>query len=287
MRSDPAYFDETPTQILRNYSSLKPAEKRLADYIIEHEREVIHLSITELAEKSGVSETTVIRFCRHLGYEGYQDFKIRVAQKMVPSLTNIHEDLEEGDRPLAVARKVFNANIKAIQDTLRILDEDVFEKAVQALVSASRIVFIGEGGSGVVAKDAEYKFIRLGIPTYSNTDPYMKLATATLMGPKEVMVGISHSGSTKSTVEAVSLAKQHGATTICITQYQKSPITKVSDIVLPVFSKEVEYRSEATGSRIAQLCLIDSLYVEVAHRLGEKSWENIRKIREAQVGLRF
>jgi DNA-binding MurR/RpiR family transcriptional regulator len=259
----------------------------LADYITVHEREVIHLSITELAERSGVSETTVIRLCRHLGYEGYQDFKIRTAQRMVPALTSIHEDLEADDTCLSVARKVFNANIKAIGDTLNALDDESFSEAVEALAGATRIVFIGEGGSNIVARDAEHKFIRLGIPVYATDDNYMKLATATLMQAGEVMVGVSHTGSTKNTVECMSLAQKAGATTIGITGYHKSPITKVSTIVLPVISREIEYRSEAMGSRIAQLCLIDSLYVEVAHKCQNKSLDSLAKVRQGQVSLRF
>ncbi|MGE5549180.1 MAG: MurR/RpiR family transcriptional regulator [Bacteroidota bacterium] len=279
--------DHIPESIRHAYGQLNPAEKKLADYIIEHKREVIHLSITELAERSGVSETTVIRFCRHLGFEGYQVFKISMAQDMVPPLSDIHEDLEEGDDPLSVTKKVFAANIAAIRDTLSILDQGLLERAIDVLVKAKRIVFVGEGGSGIVAKDAEHKFIRTGIPVLASSDPFMEIATATLLGTGDVMVGISHSGSTKSTVQAVAQARQAGATTICITQYQRSPITRVSDIVLPVVSKEVAVRSEATGSRIAQLCLIDSLYVGVAHRIGEKASQNIRRIREAQVSLRF
>lgn len=279
--------NKNPFQISQIYSHLKPAEQKLADYILENEQEIIHLSITELAERSSVSETTVIRFCRHLGYEGFQDFKIRMAQEMVPPLTNIYENLKEGDKAPEVVKKVFNSVIKAIQGTLTVLNEEVFEEAINVLLKAKRIIFVGEGGSGVVAKDAEHKFVRLGIPTYALIDPYMKLATAVLMGPDEVLVGISHSGSTKSTVNAVAQAKNAGATTICITQYQKSPITKESDIVLPVFSQEVEFRSEAMGSRIAQLCLIDSLYVEVAHRLSPKAWDCIQKVRKAQVSLRY
>lgn len=273
--------------IMKEYPNLRPIARKLADYIIENENDVIHLSITELAERAGVSETTVIRFCRRLGFEGYQDFKIRTAQGIVPQLSNIHEDLAETDTSRAVMKKVFEANMNAIQATLGIVDTEAFEKSAQALYKASRIVFCGEGGSGIVALDAEHKFIRLGIPTYANIDPYMRLANATLMKPNEVLLGISHSGSTKSTVEALGLAQKQGATTICITQYQRSPITKVSDIVLNVFSKEVEYRSEAMGSRIAQLCLLDSLYVEVAKRLKEKSFDSIKKVREAQVSLRY
>ena len=277
----------TPQDILQAYGQLNPAEKRLADYIIEHKKDVIHLSITELAERSGVSETTVIRLCRRLGYEGYQVFKIKMAQELVPPLSNIHEDLEEGDDTLSVTKKVFNANITAIRDTLSILNQEVLERAIEALVKAKRIVFVGEGGSACVANDAAHKFMRIGIPVFFYSDPFMEIATAVMMGPGEVMVGISHGGSTKSTVQAMTRAHQSGATTICITQYQKSPITKVSEIVLPVVSKEVEFRSEATGSRIAQLCLIDSLYVAVAHARKDEVWENIRKIREAQVSLRF
>lgn len=273
--------------IKKEYPNLTIIGRKLADYIIENERDVIHLSITELAERAGVSETTVIRFCRQLGFEGYQDFKIRTAQGMIPQLSNIHEDLAESDTARAVMKKVFEGNINAIEGTLGIVDPDAFEKAANALHNASRIVFCGEGGSGIVALDAEHKFIRLGIPTYANVDPYMRLANATLMRPNEVIVGISHSGSTKSTVEALSLAQKQGATTICLTQYQKSPITKVSDIILQVFSKEVEFRSEAMGSRIAQLCILDSLYVEVAKRLKDKSVSSIKKVREAQVTLRY
>jgi RpiR family transcriptional regulator, carbohydrate utilization regulator len=267
--------------------SMLPAERKVAEYIINHERDVIHQSITELAERCGTSEATVIRFCRKLNFKGFQDFKITIAQAMVSPLESIHEDIEEDDDDLAIARKIYKASIQAIEDSLSVVDSEQLQRAANAMVNARRILFLGVGGSGVVAKDAEHKFLKTGIPVVAYSDIFMQTMSAALVEPGDVVVGISHTGSTKSIVQAMKMAREAGATTICITQFIKSPITKVSDIKLFVVSKEVDYRSEATGSRIAQLCLLDTLYVSVAKQRKVKSIEVIQKTRAAIASEKF
>ncbi len=266
-------------KIRSEFSVLQPAEQNVARFVLENERQVIHYSITELAEKANTSEATVIRFCRKIGSRGFQEFKINLAKEMISPLQAIHEELCESDDNIQIVGKVYKASIQTIEDSLRVLDGAEFSRAVDALGGARQIIWLGIGGSGVIAKDAEHRFIRTGIPTICHNDVLLQAMAASLACPGDVVVGISHFGSTKSVVEAMQAAQAAGATTICITQAAHSPITKVSDIKLLVSAKETDYRSEATGARIAQLCLIDGLFVAVAKRRSEKMSEALDKIR--------
>lgn len=268
-------------------SSLHKAEQKVAEYILEHPEDVIYLPITELAERSGVSETTVVRLCRKLGLRGYQDLRNSLVRDRIEPLKNIHEAIKDEDDEATIARKVLTGHINSLEDTLKILDEISFKKAVEALSEARRIEFYGLGGSGAVAIDAQHKFLKTGIPCTAYIDAHMQAMSASILGPQDVVVGISHTGSTKDIVESLEIANKAGATTICITSYRNSPVTKVAKIKLFVASKEIAFRAEPLASRIAQLALIDALYVAVAYRRKEEALETLNRMREAIVNKRF
>lgn len=267
--------------------TLTSAEGRIADYILENSEQIIHLSITELAELAQTAEATIFRLCKRLGYDGYQAFKIALASDLVKPLQNIHQEITPEDSSLTIAAKVFHSNIEALQDTLNLVSEEALEQAIQALHAAERIEFYGLGGSAPIAMDAYHKFIRFGIPCIALTDPHLQVISARLLRGNAVVVGISHSGSNKDTVESLKIARKAGAITICLTNYPKSPITKESDISLVSSSKESHYRSEAMASRIAQLSIIDTLYVGVSMRRQDILLDNLQKIREVIALKRF
>jgi len=270
-----------------NYSSLRKSETKVADFILEHPEAAIHFSVSELAEQTGVSDPTVIRFCRNLGFKGFQDFKIYLAQNIIPEIRNIHESVNKDENVPDLVRKVFDANIAAIKSTLDTLDFASIEASIKKLSNASRIMFFGLGNSAVVAKDAYHKFFRIGIPCQWFEDSHMAMMAASIMRPGEVLVVISHSGSTMDIVDVLEVASKAGADTIAIVSHHKSPVSGKAAHTLCVASTETEYRFEPMASRIAQLSVIDVLSVGVSLLHSETCIANLEKSRKALVRKRY
>jgi DNA-binding MurR/RpiR family transcriptional regulator len=266
---------------------LRNSEKKVALVVLESPDKVIYQSISELAEQAGTSEPTVLRFCRALGFRGYHELKIQLAQDLVPKVKNIHEDVTAGDDPATLVRKVLNANAIAITDTMDTLDPVLVDRAVRILAKADRIEFIGFGGSAAVAMDAYHKFFRIGIPCGWQDDPHMQAMSAALMSPRCVVVAISHSGSSKDIMETLEIAKEAGATTIAIVSHRKAPVATMADIALCVHIRETGFKPEPMSSRIAHLSVIDVLAVGVALKRSRDFMASVQKTRKALVGKRY
>ncbi len=267
--------------------NLRASEEKVANYILTHWQEVLHLPITEFAERVGVSEATVVRMCKKMGFRGFQELKITLAMEKIQPVKTVHQAVQEGDNLETILKKVFSANIRAMEATLNILSIKELERAISAILSARQLQIYGVGGSGPVALDAQHKFMKTGIPTVAYIDSHMQAMSASILEPNDVVIGISASGSSKDIIDALTLAKKRGATTIGITHYAKTPMDKVLDIKLSVSSEETFYRTESTSARIAQLSIIDALYIGVALRRLDKTIENLKLTREAIVPKRF
>lgn len=269
------------TRIRAAYQGLSPKFQAIASHILENPRDVVHLSISELAEVTHCAEATIFRLCRQLGYQGYQDLKIALAREVVDEpLQNIHEEVSKDDDMLTVAQKVFHANIVGINDTLQLLQADSLQQAVELLHHAKKTCFYALGGSAPIAEDAYHKFIRAGLNCITHSDTHLQAMTAVLLDEECVVVGISHSGSNKDILEAFQIAKRTGAKTIAITSYQKSPLAQLADVKLYTSTKETSFRTEAMSARIAQLCILDVLYIGLSLLRQEETLENLQKIRE-------
>lgn len=269
------------------YGELRKSETKVADYVLQKAEEVIHFSVSQLAEQSKVSDPTVIRFCRALGFKGFQDFKIHLAQNVIPAVRTIHESMNEKEEVPELVRKVFDANQEAIRSTFGTLDFSVVQKAIDELCTAEKIIFHGLAGSAAVAMDAHHKFFRIGIPCEWYNDPHLAIMAAAMMKPGQVFVAISHSGSTHDVIASVQAAKNAGAATIGIVSYAKSPLSKVVKHTLLVGSSETGYRFEPMASRIAQLCVIDVLSVGVSLLRSEEVISNLNKSRNAIANKRY
>lgn len=269
------------------YSSLRDSEKKIADYINENYKDIMNLTITELAEKSGTSESAVVRLCKGLGYKGFQEFKIKAAQDVIQPSQQIHEAIEREDDLITIKEKVFNAHIQTLIDTLEILNNEELEKAVDLIANANKLEIYGEGGSGVVALDAQHKFLKIGLKSFAYLDSDLKAMSASLLQKGDVVVGISHSGVSRNLIESLEIAKKAGASIITITNYSKSLILKVSDVVLFTISKETAFKSYAMSSRIAELSIIDALVMGVAFRRFEESILNVQKTRDATFSKKY
>lgn len=280
-------YSSTSLRIRSIYDVLGKAEKRIANFLLENPKEIIRFSITELAEKSNVSEATVVRFSRKLGFKGYQELKITFAQEIVSPLQSIHEEVTEDDKIPEVVEKIFQSIIQTLNYTKEVLDQKQLEKAVELILQARKVVVFGLGNSAPVALDAQYKFIRAGIECSVYSDNHMQAIVASHLLPEDVVIGITHSGSSRDIVEALQLAKECGASTICITNYGKSPILKYSDIHLFTASQETQYRPFALASKMAQLGIIDTLYVYIALRKKEKAYDAFKRVERAVLSKKY
>lgn len=274
-------------KIKEQKEGFRDSEEKVANYILARWQEVLHLPITELAERIGVSEATIVRMCKKLGLRGFQELKIALATEKVQPIKTVHQAVQEGDDLETILKKVFSANIRAMESTLNVISVKEIERAIDAILNARQLQIYGVGGSGPVALDAQHKFMKTGIPTVAYIDSHMMAMSASILEPQDVVIGISASGSSKDIVEALELAKNRGATTIGITHYAKTPLDRVLDIKLSVSSEETFYRTESTSARIAQLSIIDTLYIGVALKRLDKMIENLKLTREAIVPKRF
>jgi len=265
---------------------LRNSEKKVAEYVLSHPDKVIRSSITDVAEEAATSEPTVIRFCRSMGLRGFMDLKLKLARDL-PSSKYIHENVSEDDSLPEIFNKLFNSSRESISNTMRSLDLKLMEQACDALAKARRIEFYGVGGSGVVARDAYHKFFRLGIACSVYDDPHMQVMSAALLGEQDVVVAISHSGSTRDILESIAIAKNKGATIIGIVGEHKSPMAKLCDITLSVNIQEAALRFAPMASRLVQLVVIDVLFVSVAMKGFDKFKERLDDVKHSLVDKRY
>lgn len=267
--------------IQSSYSRLSEKEKLIADYILENPKLIIHETISEIAEKLNIADATVFRFCKRIGYGGFQEMKIALAADLSNPALPVYDEITDEDTSHTVATKVFKSNIQTIENTLSLLKQSAIEEAVTLLTNASNIYFFGTGGSAIIAMDAYHKFMRTGSPSFAFIDGHFQLMAASQMKESDVAIIISHSGSNKDTFNILKTVQESGAQTIAITAFPKSLIAQNAAITLLTTSEETEYRSEALSSRIAQLSLIDALFVNVMIRNKDKSKLALEHIRKA------
>jgi len=263
------------------YEDMGRGEKKIADWILENKNEIISLSISELAEKCGCGEATIVRFAKRLGLVGYQELKISIAQETAITSTIPNENITESD----TCYEVFSKNLKEIYSALehskKVLNPDNLEVAAKKIIAAKRIAIFGLGNSASIAIDAQHKFLRAGLVAAAYCDNHMQAIAASHLTANDVAIGISHSGSSKDVVEALKLSREAGATTICITNFGKSPIIKHSDITLFTASEETKHNILGMNSRFAQLAIIDSIYIYIILRKSEEAVQAIKNTERA------
>jgi DNA-binding MurR/RpiR family transcriptional regulator len=254
---------------------LSSSEARVAEAIIADPTIVVDLTITDLAERCGTSLSTVARFCQTLGYTGYREFRMEVASAISREAAErdrfglADSDINPEDSAAEVVAKIAFQEVLAIEQTAQGLDVEVFDRVVDAIAAASHVDLYGFGASGLTAQDLQQKLARIGISAFCSVDVHLALVSAALRKPGDVAIGISHSGLTTETIHALSVARDAGATTVAVTNSPESPITEVAGSVLTTQARESTYRMGAMSSRIAQLALVDFLFVRVAQRRHE------------------
>lgn len=254
-------------KIKSHYDQLPDAYRRLADCVLKHPEEVPFLSVHKLAELASVSVASATRFAHELGYANFKEFKRQLGRDTVHSFEAIDEAIAPTDREDDIIDKAFSGNIRSLEETLKILDRANLKRAADVIVRCRRLVFVGVGSSGHIAGDAALRFAQLDLPAEAHSDPYHVLNQSSRAGPKDVVFGISHSGRSAITVQALQLAMQNGAMTMGISNYPKSPLNQASRIFFCTSFPEARVKVAALSSRVAQIGLLDTLYLLVARKL--------------------
>ena len=266
--------------------TLSPAEDRVAERVLADARAAAALTISELAAAAETSETTVLRFCKRLGLPGYPQLRLALAEESAQprTVSAPKSDISAEDSVDDVIRKIAFADASAVEETADQLDRATLTEAARCIAAARRVDVCGSGASAVVAADLQQKLHRIGVVTFAWSDPHIALTSAALLQAGDVAVGVSHSGTTRETLEALELAKSRGATTVAITNFPYSPLARAADLVLTTAARETSLRSGATASRIAALTVVDCLYIAVAQRNLPDALQAVRSTRSAVSG---
>ncbi|MFC0525368.1 MurR/RpiR family transcriptional regulator [Pontibacillus salicampi] len=269
-------------RVRESVATVKPAEKVVAQYILQHPEDVVGMSVQQLAANCYSSPAAVLRYCKGIGYEGFKDFKLKLAGDL--SIISMHElekeTLEPGDSLENIMSVITKNNIQSLTDSLQLLDLEELKKAYQLLMDANKIDLYGVGSSYLIASDAVQKFMRINKVCTAYSDFHMQRVSAVNLGPDDVAVAISYSGETTQILECIRVAKSQGAKVITITKYADTPMSALSDAILFVAAKEDDFRSAAMTSRMATLNVIDILYTACAHEQYDDALFHLRRTHE-------
>ncbi|MBU5343391.1 MurR/RpiR family transcriptional regulator [Caldifermentibacillus hisashii] len=261
-------------------------EKIIAEYFIQLGNNVVNKTLSNISEDIGVSESTIFKFVKKIGFEGFQDFKITVASNFRTNEERSQEivvfpDISKSDSPYVIAQKIVNSNKGLLEHLLHSLNEEQLNQALNLIYPAKCIHFFGQGASSVIALDTYHKFLRTKFHCNYVSDLHMQLSYATKLGPDDCVFLFSHSGETFETIQIAKILRNNQAKIIALTGNYDSELVKLSDTSFVVYSEESAFRSETLTARILYLTLIDILYVSVMYHDEEKNKKSLENIRKA------
>lgn len=275
-------------KIKQSLAILSAAEKKVGEYIILHSELIPNMTTKELSKKIGVSEASVIRFCKSIGMGSFKSFKLALVKDLTLTEMNLTDFsiLQKKDTPYDSFQKVIQVNKLAIESCTDSMDKKELLKAVDAIKDAKKIVFFGVGGSSTAALDAHYKFTRLGYHSITSLDFHYMLTVIPYLTKNDIFVAISTSGKTRDVLELAQFAQKKGAIVIAITNLDKSPLYRTADIRLCTPNVEQDFRIGSIPSRMTQLTVIDTLYMSIFHHVGEKVIKQYQEARSEMEKLR-
>lgn len=269
LREDDAPAPRNVLELVRVMrSDLRKSDRKVADALLHDPHAILNSTVSETAELAGVSQPTVIRFCTAIGCDGYQDFKIRLAQSLALGTPATQSAIVEEDTPDQVAAKIFDYTITSLDWARHKLDIEQVNAAVELILKARSLEIFGFGASAIVAEDLQQKFPLLGLPCHATMDSHQQLMAASMLHPGDVAVAISNTGTTLSIVELARLAREQGAQVIAISGARQTALVDYSDILINVETLDNTELFTPTTSRIAALVVVDILSTLVARRLG-------------------
>ena len=256
------------TKINREYYELTGAEKKIADYVMLHQRDSQYLSISEMAVAAGVAEATVSRFCRRLGYQGYNAFKLAVASSSAaPSMNNpLGGEVSPEDTVASMCEKLCAADVEAVTQTYALIRQSDVKRAAELILAAGRVLCMGLGGSMILAMEAAHLFSTVMPNFYAVEDSHNQVIRASSLTAGDVVLYFSYSGSTRDMLDVMRLVRERGAHSIVITRFPNSQGAKYADVTLECGSRETPYQLGSIAAKIAQLYLVDVLFTEMCRR---------------------
>jgi RpiR family transcriptional regulator, carbohydrate utilization regulator len=275
------------SRIQRIEGELSPAERRVAEAVSADYEATTRMTSAELANKAGVSQPSVTRFCRSVGCASFAQFKVRLATTLTVAAVYLRSDRVFNDDAGQLAQIVMMRASNTIRDCLEQLDTRTVGSAITAISGCQRLDIYGQGGgSAAMVEDAKLRFFRLGLPVCAYTDGHQQRMSAATLRPKDTVFAISNSGRTKSVVGAVEIARSFGATTIALTR-PGTPLAEASEIVIPMVIPEDANALIPTASRYAHMAVIDTIATGVASEMGSRSRESLRRVRYtlASIGI--
>ena len=249
------------------YNDMGKSEKRVADWLFSHSGEILPYSISDLASMCESSEATIVRFSKRLGCTGYQDLKIALAREHDKKV--IAPTITADDDCFSIFEKVCNDAYMSLERTKKTLSPEAMSAAVRAIADSGRVVLIGLGTSAQVAEDASNKLLRAGYNSVAYADTHMQAIAVSQLRRGDTVIGISQSGASKDIVESMKVAKSRGARTIAITSRERSPIARLSEIVLLTDTEETRHSTLGLNSHLARLVVIDALCYKLVYENAE------------------
>lgn len=274
--------------IKEKYGRLTKKERQLADYILKNYESVILMTTAELSKKSGVVKSVIVRLCQDIGFSGYTEFKLFLSRELARNEEfNFSPYISKNDEPENIFKKIFSSNIKTLHDTACGLDMHSFREAVNILDKANNIYVYGVGTSAGIASDFQYRMVEIGKTAFFFTDIVNMRVSTMNIKPGDTAIGISNSGRTSATSDALKYAKSNGAKTVCVTSFPDSEIIKNSDCSLVIKTDEIQYPIEAISSRIAHISVLDSIAVSLSSKHYDKATERAAKNHDLIESLRY
>ncbi|MCM3569805.1 MurR/RpiR family transcriptional regulator [Neobacillus mesonae] len=263
-------------------ADLPASERKIAEYILNHPQSVLNRTANDIGLQAGTSGAAVIRLCKSLGLNGFQDLKVRIAGDMVKPTEQGYRDIEPDETFFSIVNKTTSNSIQSLRDSEELINYNELKRAVDALLDAQNVHFFGIGASNITAMDAQQKLIRIHKGATAFTDAHLVATLIANADQNDVVFCISHSGETPEVIKVMSLAKEYGVKTISLTKYGQSTVSSLADINLFTSdSAEAPFRSAATASRLAQLYMIDILFLAMATVKYKETVSHIDKTREA------
>lgn len=259
--------------------SLTPAEKRVAEFVLKAPHEATRMSLQRLAKRCGCGEATVVRLCRTVGVSGYAEFKRLLARQLLdPPAKDETGEITSGRSMGEVVESVFKLNILNLKKTLEVAAIEEYDRACDAIAKAGKICFFAIGDAMFPCSYACLRLKRIGYDCFADSDADVQVVNACNMKKSDVAIAISHSGRTKQVVEAMRIAKERGAVTICITKAGKSELTKYSDIVLYNVTTDTTVDKEVIARRVAEQAMLDAIYMGVLQRMEINSFDRLKEV---------
>lgn len=268
------------------YSEMTESEKKLADYIINNIDRVLTESVHALAAEVNISVATVVRFAQHMGFEGYKEFRLYLAQIGTDQEDFILDFSKSENSTEMQINRLLSSCAECIGMTQKNLDYTVLSSVTENIRNSAKIAFFGVGTSYIVCQDANIKFKRVGISAECACEPTSASAILLNMRPGDMVIGISHSGNNEFVASVLSTAKKMNLTTVAVTTFKNSKVCECADYIFYSQTRESPMHKAAITSRVGQFAIMDSLYISYVTTYYDDCKSSIEKIYEIGKNLK-